>query len=1099
VSAKPIKAPNSPSLDLSNAPSVSKAVLAEVARRTRNGVIITGTDERIRWVNDAFTVLSGYTFEEAQGQKPGHLLQREDDGNAPARERIRAAIEAMRSFREELLNFHKSGQPYWVEVNADPLFDAKNNYEGYVAIQYDITDRRSAKERASRYRKELSQINQTILGLGADFQTNLQSLTALAGELFEADCALYNRMEGELLVSRGQWQTPPDYDPKDKPDGHLCFDVIRSDSGFLHLRDLPNTPYYKSDPNVARYGLKTYIGHRVASAGRALGSICIVFGRDVPVNDYMRTLLSIVADAIGREELLHDTRRALEIEKTRFATLLESLSGGVIVEDAKRNVILANASMDRLFGFDQGSLLGQNCASLVDYASSGFAEPEWFRKHTQDIIDAGEPLVGDQLQLADGRWVERDFLPVAHDGESAGMLWHYRDVTRSVRSLRIFRAVAEAGQAILANSLLSSTDGWMQPLSILGQSVYTDRAYVFRCHRHPDSGEPACSQVAEWCCSGVNVQLGREELQDILWSDYSPRWLDAFKSGNAIYGLVDEFPENERPLLKAQSIQSILVMPIFAREILWGFIGYDHCQSARNWLKVEVDLLQTAAATIGLRLAQEEDEAHLREARMQAESANRAKSQFLATMSHEIRTPLNGILGYTQLLLQNDELAESLVRQVETIHRSGNHLLTLINDILDLSKIEADQVQLSRDPIDLGNLGGEIMEILESVATRKGLQLSLDLNVAGEVPAGQHLIVNSDGRALRQILINLFGNAVKFTDKGSVKLAMDVRSLSASLAEVSFSIADTGVGIPEEAQLRIFEPFHQVETHRGREEGTGLGLAICKKLVELLGGQLLCESEVGKGSTFHFTLEVPFSWVEEDSQKKANSKTGKTLPAHIRGYKGKRRRILIVDDVNDNRAVLRDVLAPLGFETEQARNGLEALDAIRESSFDLILSDLVMPFMDGFELVRKLRGADFSKDLRIFAVTASVMESSPQMLPDRRLFDDFIEKPINTAELLSKIRDALDLEWLEETLVRMGSGGFNPKQEGVAIHVPDREFLAKIQYLAEIGDVAALRISLQRFRASHPDWANRMLRYLDRFQLNRIMEEIQPLIKESAN
>ncbi len=1075
---------------------ISDNVLAEVALRTRNGVLITDKEECIRWVNDAFTTLSGYKLEEALGYKPSQLLQRKNDGNDQARERIRSAIKERKSFREELLNFHKSGAAYWVEVNADPLFDNDGNFEGYIAIQYDITDRHIANERASRYRRELRQINQTILGLGADFQSNLQSLTALAGELFDADCALYNRMEGELLVSRGQWHTPPDYDPKDKPDGHLCFDVMRSDSGFLHLRDLPNTPYFKSDPNVARYGLKTYIGHRVASVGRVLGSICVVFGRDVPMDDYIHALLSIVADAIGREELLHETRRALELEKTRFATLLESLSGGVIVEDAKRNVILANASMDRLFGFDQGSLLGQNCASLLESASSGFAEPEWFRKHTQAIIDAGEPLVGDQLQLADGRWVERDFLPVAHNGESAGMLWHYRDVTRSVRSLRIFRAVAEAGQAILANSLLSSTNGWMQPLGILGQSVYTDRAYVFRCHSHPDSAEPACSQVAEWCSSGVNAQLGREDLQNILWSDYSPRWLEAFKAGSAIHGLVAEFPENERPLLEAQGIQSILVMPFFAREKLWGFIGYDHCKSARNWLNVEIDLLQTAAATMGLRLAQEADEHDLREARSQAEAANRAKSQFLATMSHEIRTPLNGILGYTQLLLQNDELAESLVRQVETIHRSGNHLLTLINDILDLSKIEADQVQLARDPIDLANLGGEIMEILESVASRKGLALSLDFDVKGEVPQGKHFCVQSDNRALRQILLNLFGNAVKFTDEGFVKLSINVEPRADAIASVTFAIEDSGIGIPEHALEQIFNPFHQVESHSGREEGTGLGLAICKKLVELLGGSLTCKSEEGKGSAFQFTLEMPFSWVEQDPHSKHSAKTQKTAPAFIRGYKGRRQRILIVDDVNDNRAVLNDILSPLGFEIEQARNGLEALDAVRESSFDLILSDLVMPFMDGFELVRKLRSGEFRKDLRIFAVTASVMESSPQMLPDRRLFDDFIEKPIDSALLLRKIRDVLNLEWLEQELLR-GGGGLNPKQKKESLTQPGADVMKKIQTLAEIGDVAALRVALEGFHTTHPDWAKRMLRYLERFQINRIMEETQSPSKET--
>lgn len=1074
---------------------IDDASLAEVARRTRNGVVITDTEERIRWVNDAFTTLTGYAAAEAIGEKPGRLLQREDDPNEEARLRIREALAARRPFREELLNHHKSGRAYWVEVHADPLFDESGTFRGFVAIQYDISERRLAKERALQHRRELRQINETILGLGADFEANLNSLTALAGELFEADCALYNRLEGDLLVSRGQWQTPPGYDPRDKPDGHLCFDVIRSEAGFLHQRNLQNSPYRLSDPNVARYGLQTYLGHRVFCGKRALGSICVVFGRDVRENEDIRALLSIVAEAIGREEVLNETRGALQEEKARFAALLESLSGGVIVEDRKRRILLANQSLQKIFGFPPDAIIGQDCSGLAAGAAAAFAEPEAFLRRTEELVAQRQAATGDRLRLADGRWLERDFLPVAIAGEAVGMMWHYRDVTESVRSLRIFRAVAEAAQAILAHRLLDG--GWQAPLRILGEAVHTDRTYVFRCHAHPQTGEPACSQVAEWVAPGIEPQANLPELQNVRWADYSTRWEAELSAGREIVGHVADFPLGEQPLLHQQNIQSLLIVPIFVRSQLWGFVGYDHCRTSRDWLKVEIDLLRTAAGTMGLRVAQEDDEAALREARRAAEAADRAKSRFLATMSHEIRTPLNGILGYTQLILQSEVLKPNLLRQVGTIQRSGEHLLTLINDILDLSKIEAEQVHLSRDPIDLGNLAGEIIDMLESVASRKQLRMVYDFEVDPGVDPHRRLIVESDSRALRQILLNLLGNAVKFTESGTVRLVIAPGTPNGSGTPVTFRVEDSGIGIPAEAMDRLFDPFQQVEARRGKEEGTGLGLTISKKLVGLLGGDLTCQSEEGKGSTFAFTLDLPLTWGEAPASQGRPDAATPTAQA-IRGYCGDARRILIVDDVSDNRAVLRDILEPLGFRLEEASNGLEALEHIRTSTFDLVLCDVVMPFMDGFELVRKLRRGENTAKLPVFAITASVLESDIPMPPEQRLFDAFLEKPIHVDTLLREIQKALQLEWSASTAPPSRSteeappGDAKPK---AGSNAPSPASLKRLHELTEIGDVSAIRSTLDRLRPAYPEWAAPHLGMLERYEMKRLHEELTRQMK----
>lgn len=1073
--------------------AVSKSILAEVALRTRNGVVITDAKERIRWVNDGFTRLSGYTLAEAIGKKPGILLQRDDDGNDQPRARIREAIQKKRSFREELLNYHKSGRPYWVEVNGDPLFDESGACEGFVAIQYDITERRRSRERTVRHRRELREINKTILGLGADFHENVQSLTALVGELFEADCALYNRLEGDLLVSRGQWRTPPGYDPRDTPEGHLCFDMIRSESGFLHLRDLQNTPYRESDPNVSQYGLQTYVGHRVSVGQKQIGSVCVVFGRDVPPSENMRSLLSIVAQAIAREELLHETKGALELEKTRFAALLESLSGGVIVEDRKRRVVFTNRGMEEVFGFDSGALEGRDCRALARSAAFLFSDPEKFLKRTETVVERREPVVGDRFRLNNGLWLERDFLPVEIAGEAAGMMWHYRDVTESVRTLRIFRAVAEAGQAALAHRL--SEGAWDATLKALGEAVHADRAYVFRCHPHPETGAAACSQVAEWAAPGIDPQLDDPALQNVLWKDYSRRWQMELEAGRVVAGAVEEFPESERPLLQRQGIQAILIVPVFVRKRLWGFLGYDHCRMVHSWLAVEIDLLRSSATTIGLRVAQEIDEAKLREAREAAEAADRAKSRFLATMSHEIRTPLNGILGYAQLLEQNEALPDAILRQVATINRSGQHLLTLINDVLDLSKIEADQVRLTNDPVDICNLAGEILEIVESVATRKQLRLSFDFQTRDDGRAGDTLIVHSDARALRQILLNLVGNAVKFTDSGEVRLVIrvepaDERSGGKQTGSVCFRVEDTGRGIPADEKRNLFNPFHQIESKRGREEGTGLGLAISAKMVKLLGGSLRCESEEGKGSVFSFTLDFPIRWCRNGPDVGRKGAGPADIPKHIRGYSGRRRHILIVDDVSHNRAVLSDTFGTVGFECAEARNGIEALEKIKKNAFDLILCDIVMPFMDGFEVARKLRANDGTKQIPFFAVTASVMDVRALGISGQRLFDEIIEKPFDTRKLLHSVRDALGIEWIEETGVRLGEPRHPVAAAGSVANVPPVATRAAVLELAQLGDVAALRETFERLRPAFPEWVEPRVKHLARFNLGALIQSL---------
>ncbi|MDM8558729.1 ATP-binding protein [Candidatus Parabeggiatoa sp. HSG14] len=383
-----------------------------------------------------------------------------------------------------------------------------------------------------------------------------------------------------------------------------------------------------------------------------------------------------------------------------------------------------------------------------------------------------------------------------------------------------------------------------------------------------------------------------------------------------------------------------------------------------------------------------------RHAKKEAETANRAKSTFLANMSHELRTPLNGILGYAQILTRDKSLNAKQKEGIDIIQRSGDYLLTLINDILDLSKIEAGKIELYPTDFHFGQFIQGITELFQMRVQQKNIAFNYE--PLSHLPIG----VKADEKRVRQVLINLLGNAVKFTKKGGIALKIGYHD-----GKMRFQVEDTGVGIASDEFENIFQPFQQVGDSNYRAEGTGLGLSITKKLVEMMGGKLQVESTFGHGSTFWFVLDLP-----EVSIVKFE-KAGEPV---IIGFKGLSRKILVVDDKWENRLVLVNLLKPLGFEIWEANDGQEYLAKAQEINPDLILTDLVMPVMDGFEATRQIRKISAFKNTPVIATSASVFESDKQDSLDAGC-NDFIAKPIRVGLLLEKLKNHLELEWIKET------------------------------------------------------------------------------------
>jgi len=387
-------------------------------------------------------------------------------------------------------------------------------------------------------------------------------------------------------------------------------------------------------------------------------------------------------------------------------------------------------------------------------------------------------------------------------------------------------------------------------------------------------------------------------------------------------------------------------------------------------------------------------EVELQLAKNEAEVANKTKSAFLANMSHEIRTPLNAILGYAQILQRQKNLNPDQIKSIKTIMKSGDHLLKLINDVLDISKIEAGRMEVHPTDFDLIELINGITEYFENQCVQKNLEWNFKGLESGSI------MVQGDETKLRQILINLLGNSLKFTDSGQVSFL--VTQKEADLYR--FEIADTGQGISEDAQKSLFEPFRQHEEGL-KKGGTGLGLAIVKNQIELLGGRLELESRIGHGTRFFFSLKLKPSQV-----KTLRGLRSKRTSEVLRLAKGQDIKVLVVDDIETNRDILSEVLTDLGVEVQVSVNARDAIGMIENQKFDVVFMDILMPEMDGIQATREIRRNISSNELKIVAITALGLEEKRKMALDAGC-DDFLTKPFRVEKLVDSIAKLLPVQF----------------------------------------------------------------------------------------
>ncbi len=579
---------------------------------------------------------------------------------------------------------------------------------------------------------------------------------------------------------------------------------------------------------------------------------------------------------------------------------------------------------------------------------------------------------------------------------------------------------------------------------------------------------------------GFEVVSGRgfDNLADLIGTTYDP-------SRNPLERIILEagqpvIVEDVRDFDEFQpfwsdGVRAWLAVPLLFGDRVVGKLGIDK-GNVGFFTQPHAEWAMAFAAQAAIAL---ENARFLREtqrAREAAEAANYAKSEFLATMSHELRTPLNGILGYAQILGRDTTLSPKQKEAVNIIHTSGDHLLLLINDILDVAKIEAGKLELRPSEVNLPHFLDIIADIIEVRAREKGLLFIY------ETPPTLPTWVMVDEKRLRQVLLNLLSNAVKFTQRGQVSFKIAYHH-----QKIRFHIEDTGRGIPTDHREEIFTPFHQLRQKGDVTEGTGLGLTISQQIARMMDSEIKVESKEGQGSVFWFDLHLPPTAGQPDPYQ--------TEAGHIAGYHHPREplKILIIDDKLTNRLMLSHMLSSLGFEVAEAINGEDGLAKAIAFEPDLILIDLIMPILDGFEATRRIRQTPTIREAIIIAISASaagpVRENSLAAG-----CDDYLPKPVNFDSLLAKIGLFLGVEWIypEEPVPPLAA-------DDQPFLIPPQDLLEQINALVLIGAIRDLQDFLKRMAHEQPEltpFATKINGMADAFQLNEIQALIQQYLGE---
>ena len=567
-----------------------------------------------------------------------------------------------------------------------------------------------------------------------------------------------------------------------------------------------------------------------------------------------------------------------------------------------------------------------------------------------------------------------------------------RDVNQRTKLLQTVNLISDE---LLGSSNETFTTALHRSMKQIGTVLEVDRVYIWKNERQGEALH--CSQVYEWSCSG-KYQQGGDSNAAVPFPD---GWFQNLSENKCVNGVVKSGHNDLRKHPPTQGMLSIIVVPVFIFNEFWGFVGFDDCRNERLFNDIEEAILRTISLLFATSVLRNEMTSDLMRTTEIALAASRAKSEFLANISHEIRTPLNAITGMSSVARRSNSIDE-IHRFLERINASIQHLLSIINDVLDMSKIEAGKIEMLEKPFSLIATLHNVKSIIGAQTEHK--QLNLVIELSPDLPE----TVIGDETRLSQVLINLLSNAVKFTPKGGhVYFTAEAGdSPSDEFIHLIFAIRDTGIGIDAAMMQKLFNKFEQADTGMSREfGGTGLGLAITKRIVEMMQGRVEVESEIDKGSCFTVHVLLRKNTTDTDvavTRGKIETMAVSNIFAN--------RRALLVEDIEINREIIIEILRDTGMQIDVANNGESAVEIFKDNPglYDMIFMDLQMPIMDGFTATEQIRALDIAsaRSVPILAMTANVFVEDIRHCMDCGM-NDHIAKPIDYIKLIEKIKKYL--------------------------------------------------------------------------------------------
>lgn len=914
-------------------------------------------------------------------------------------EQIRQVLEEKkrRDFDYELTI---SGKKLWFSAQISPLTKTR-----VIWVARDISDRKYYSDALQlivegttsetgqaffdacvRYLAEALQVRYAIVSeLANSQQTRLRSLAYWTGDT---------------------WNERLEYDIQGTP----CAEVLRGNICYYPDKVVELFP---SDHDLQNIGAVSYVGIPLySSTHEILGHLAVIDTKKIPIDTNYEKILKIFAARAGAELERVQAEKALKASERQYRTLVETAKCIILRWDLRGKIKFINQFGAEFFGFKVTELIGQPVLGTIvpkqDSSGQNLQElvqkicenPNNFLSNENENINRN----GERFYIS---WVNQ----LTQVGDQAELLSIGTDVSDRKRAEDSLSKKLK--QETLLNQITyqirQSLD--IQEIFKVAVQEITQVFQITRCYLqiHQESPTPNFPKCAEY---SVNINYD----DHLLWVPDNPYIQKILESDVAL--ATEDLHEDEvlQTLFPVTTqLKSILSIRTSYQGKANGILSLQQCDRPHHWTEDDINLLESVASRIGIAIAQanllaqaKQRQVEIEAARRAAEEANQAKSQFLANMSHELRTPLNAILGFSQLMIRQGSLNDEQHHHLGIIQNSGEHLLQLINEILDMSKIEAGHIQLNPTQFDLYHL----LESLEGMFHLRASQKLIQLQVHRSPNLPQ--FIETDEGKLRQVLMNLLSNAIKFTDKGQVNLRLcrvtpDIEALETRPPSfhLFIEVEDTGPGIAPEDLETIFEAFVQTDLSSHHQTGTGLGLAISQKFVQMMGGQLEVDSTLGCGSRFYFSLPIIDVHPSQVTRVQAQTRQRRviSLAEDEPNY-----RILVVEDRWESRQLLVELLKSVGFQVREAENGQEAIEQWQAWHPHLIWMDMRMPQMSGYEATEWIKAHLEGQATVIIALTASALENEKSVILSAGC-DDFVRKPFRESTIFEKIAYYLGVQY----------------------------------------------------------------------------------------